>query len=93
MGAYHSSELPLLMGTHPDFRNRSTQLEWDTSCAMQDAWVAFASDPVNGLASQGWERYEKLGEGSVREFGSGVAAQDISLAATEAMCDGVVQKQ
>ncbi|EME78388.1 uncharacterized protein MYCFIDRAFT_167763, partial [Pseudocercospora fijiensis CIRAD86] len=48
MGAYHSAELPLIFGTHPDYRGASTDLEYQTSCAMQDAWVAFAKDPVNG---------------------------------------------
>jgi len=76
------------MGTHPDYRGPSTELEYATSEAFQDAYVAFANDPVNGLASQDWEIYSRLGSKQVREFGAQVAAQDISIAAREALCDG-----
>ncbi|KAF2166256.1 hypothetical protein M409DRAFT_66757 [Zasmidium cellare ATCC 36951] len=86
MGAYHSSELPLLFGTHPNYRGPSTDLEYATSVAMQDAWVAFASDPVKGLVSQNWKVYEMLGETEVREFGVWVAAKDVSLADVEGQC-------
>lgn len=78
------------MGTDPDFRGPSTPLEYATSHAFQDAYVAFASDPVNGLKGQDWVPYTQLGAKQVREFGAGVAAQDISIAATEALCDGAV---
>lgn len=78
----------MLMGTHPDFRASSTALEYATSHAFQDAYVAFASNPTNGLASQDWTPYIQLGADSVREFGARVAAQDISIGATEALCDG-----
>lgn len=88
MGAYHSSELPLIMGTHPNYRGPSTPLEYATSHAMQDAWVAFASDPCNALEGQQWPVYEQLGTKEVREFGAGVAAQDFSLADVEAQCNG-----
>ncbi|EME40266.1 hypothetical protein DOTSEDRAFT_179278 [Dothistroma septosporum NZE10] len=89
-GAYHSSELPLLFGTHPNYRGKSTELEYETSWAMQDAWVAFAKDPKHGLKSQGWEPYDKLGSKKVREFGAGVAAKDVSVAAFEKKCIGAV---
>lgn len=89
MGAYHSSELPMLMGTHPDFRGPSTPLEYATSHAFQDAYVAFASDPTNGLASQDWMPYT-VGANDVREFGAGVAVQDTNVRAIEAMCNGAV---
>lgn len=92
MGAYHSSELPMLFGTHPNYRGPSTPLEYATSHAMQDAWVAFASDPVTGLKSQDWPVYEKLGAKEVREFGAGVAAQDVSLAGVEGQCEGAMAK-
>jgi len=92
MGAYHSSELPMLMGTHPDYRGNSTPFEYETSAAFQDAYVAFAADPVNGLAAQGWVPYAQLGSDGVREFGAGVPAQDTSLADTEALCNGGVPK-
>ncbi|KAK6397493.1 hypothetical protein LTR65_006470 [Meristemomyces frigidus] len=88
MGAYHSSELPMLMGTHPDFRGPSTALEYATSHAFQDAYVAFASDPVGGLASQDWSPYTQIGADNVREFGAGVAVQDTSIGSIEALCSG-----
>jgi cholinesterase len=78
----------MLMGTHGNFRGASSELEEATSRAFQDAYVAFASDPSGGLQSQSWEVYSKLGGTNVREFGAGVAAKDISVADTEALCNG-----
>lgn len=56
MGAYHSSELPLLMGTYGDFRGNGTDFERATSEAMQDFYLAFALDPEGGLEAKGWPR-------------------------------------
>jgi hypothetical protein len=47
-GAYHSSELPLLFGTHSDYRGESTKFEWDVSYAMEALWLSFAEDPTRG---------------------------------------------
>lgn len=85
MGAYHSSELPLLFGTYGDFRGASTSLETETSKAMKDAWVTFAASGEDGLRSIGWQQYQ-LGNASVRDFGHGVPVETINLAATEALC-------
>lgn len=90
LGAFHSAELPMLFGTHPNFRGESTELEYETSHAMQDAWVAFAREGVRGLQGEGWKEYEAVGEGTVREFGDGVAAKDVSIAELEGKCDGAV---
>ena len=87
MGAYHSAELPMLFGTHPNFRGPSTPLEYATSHAFQDAYVAFANDPKNGLGSQQWQPYLQLGADTVRDFGDGVAAKDTSIASTEQLCN------
>ncbi|KAK8122704.1 Alpha/Beta hydrolase protein [Apiospora sp. TS-2023a] len=35
LGAMHSSDLPLIFGTHYQFRGNSTELEWQTSYAME----------------------------------------------------------
>ena len=79
----------MLFGTHPDFRGPSTQAEYATSHAMQDAWLAFAKDPFSGLQGQDWQAYEQFGSNEVREFGAGtVAAQDTSLAQLESRCNG-----
>lgn len=47
-GAYHSSELPLLFGTHDEYRSRSTKFEWEVSYAMEALWLSFAEDPTRG---------------------------------------------
>ncbi|RAK98860.1 carboxylesterase [Aspergillus ibericus CBS 121593] len=47
-GAYHSSELPLLFGTHYEYGGPSTQYEWDVSYAMEALWLSFAEDPSRG---------------------------------------------
>ncbi|KAI3391172.1 hypothetical protein diail_7804 [Diaporthe ilicicola] len=88
LGAYHSSELPMLMGTHGNFRGANSELEEETSRAFQDAYVAFAADPTAGLTSQDWKMYAVMGGSDVREFGNGVAAKDVSIADMEALCDG-----
>ncbi|KAL9094135.1 MAG: hypothetical protein Q9165_003550 [Trypethelium subeluteriae] len=57
MGAYHQSELPLLFGTHGNYRGTSTKFEIPVSKAMQDAWRAFADNPQYGLAGQNWSQF------------------------------------
>lgn len=47
-GAYHSSELPLLFGTHDEYHSRSTKFEWEVSYAMEELWLSFAEDPTRG---------------------------------------------
>lgn len=79
----------MLMGTNGNFRAPSTQLEHETAHAFQDAYLAFASDPANGLAQVDWRPYQKLGSWNVREFGAGVAAHNTRIAETEVLCNGV----
>ncbi|KAJ4305468.1 hypothetical protein N0V90_000999 [Kalmusia sp. IMI 367209] len=57
MGAYHGSELPMLFGTHGNYRGASTKYQIAVSEAMQDAYRAFADDPVSGLKGQNWPVY------------------------------------
>jgi carboxylesterase type B len=47
-GAYHSAELPMLFGTHYEYRANSTEYQWETANAMQALWVSFAQDPERG---------------------------------------------
>lgn len=68
MGAYHESELPMLFGTHMDFRGNSTPFQYALSHVMQDTYVTFISDPVHGLDAAGWPAYEGLG-GEVLQWG------------------------
>ncbi|KAK7516863.1 carboxylesterase [Phyllosticta citriasiana] len=86
LGAYHGSELPLLFGTHADFRGNSTPFEYELSHTLQDAWVAFARDPENGLDRLGWPAYEEKG-GQVRKFSvDGVLVQMGDVSDIEAEC-------
>lgn len=47
-GAYHSSELPLLFGSHYEYGGPSPQFEWDVSYAMQALWLSFVENPTRG---------------------------------------------
>jgi len=73
----HSSELPIVFGTHDIVRGQSTELEWQTSYAMEAFWVSFAVNssiaPIDhtGLA---WPEYTGR-EGSVVEFGNVIGSQ------------------
>lgn len=87
-GAYHQADMPLVFGTHNIARSNSTALEFAVSEAMQDYWLAFAEDPVNGLPKAGWEAYEPTGEAVL--FGwEGQAVQPIKEADLEAPCNGL----
>ncbi|KAJ9136837.1 Carboxylic ester hydrolase [Pleurostoma richardsiae] len=86
MGAYHSSELPMLFGTHPLFRGKSTELEWATSHAMQDAWLTMVRDGPAGLENLGWPAYTDVARGSVRNFGNGVSMELGDTRPLEAKC-------
>ncbi|TQS33461.1 hypothetical protein Golomagni_06193, partial [Golovinomyces magnicellulatus] len=48
-GAYHAADLPLIFGTAGDYHGASTAYEKKVGHAMQDMWLEFAKDPVNGL--------------------------------------------
>ncbi|TLD08891.1 uncharacterized protein PgNI_07815 [Pyricularia grisea] len=87
MGAYHSAELPMLFGTHGDFRGESTQLERDTSAAMQDAWLALVRDGVAGVEALGWPAFGGVDGGDfVQQFGNGVASKTGDTKDWEARC-------
>jgi len=84
----------MLFGTHPNFRGESTEAEYATSHAMQDAWLAFAKDGSSGLEGTGWDEYDAVGEASARQFGAGgVPAQDVSLAQMVGKCSGAGVKE
>ena len=54
IGSFHFAEIPLVTGTHPNYRGNSTAFEYKLSETMQDLWLAFAKDPAGGLTSKGW---------------------------------------
>ena len=61
IGATHSAELPLLFGTHYEYRGNSTAFEWDVSASMQALWLSFASDPnkePKNTAGFSWLKYK-----------------------------------
>jgi carboxylesterase type B len=68
-GAFHSAELPLIMGTHDEARGRSSEFEYEVSHSMQDYWLAFAQDPSAGLTRKGWGPTPKAGPQQGIEFG------------------------
>ncbi|KAF5858115.1 hypothetical protein ETB97_004881 [Aspergillus alliaceus] len=58
LGAYHSSDVPIVFGTY----NKSTiespsPGEVAASKYIQGAWVAFAKDPWHGLHEYGWPQF------------------------------------
>ncbi|KAF2396044.1 alpha/beta-hydrolase [Trichodelitschia bisporula] len=67
MGAYHSSEIPLVFGTTEIFNKegihgRDSGEEAGLSLVMRRAWAAFAKDPENGLGGLGWPVYDPASE-------------------------------
>ena len=87
-GPYHSSDLPLIFGTYGLARGEGTDFEKETSEQMQDFWLAFAEDPVNGLPKLGWDAYEPGGE-AVLLGHNGRAVQSIGEDKMEAPCSGL----
>ncbi|KAK1999423.1 carboxylesterase [Colletotrichum falcatum] len=87
MGAYHGSELPLIFGTHADFRGNSTPFEYELSHAMMDAYTAFIKDPTAGLEAVGWPAYTADGR-LVRSYGenNNVTTTLRTLSAIEEEC-------
>ncbi|KAL4807439.1 Alpha/Beta hydrolase protein [Aspergillus unguis] len=59
LGAYHSSEIPILFGTYNQtyLPPRPGRDEIETSRYIQDAWVSFAKDPEAGLSEYGWPEF------------------------------------
>ncbi|GKT51110.1 lipase 1 [Colletotrichum spaethianum] len=87
MGAYHGSELPMIFGTHADFRGNSTAFEYELSHVMMDAYAAFVKDSTMGLDAIGWPAYTAESR-MVRSYGenNNVTAGRRTLSAIEAEC-------
>jgi acetylcholinesterase len=83
-GAYHASEIPLIMGTTGKFHGVSTEYEISVGEKMQDLWLAFAKDPVSGLRNAGWGSY---GEGKAIVIGDGkVTTKEIGILDLDGIC-------
>ncbi|CAJ2506625.1 Uu.00g078110.m01.CDS01 [Anthostomella pinea] len=89
IGAVHSGELPLLFGTHSQYRGNSTEFEWDVSSVMQGLWLAFAEDPSTDptCESFSWPQYT-LATGSMASFAPNGTVVAIGDGAT---VDGICQ--
>ncbi|ORY59280.1 para-nitrobenzyl esterase [Pseudomassariella vexata] len=87
-GAYHSSELPLIMGTHDIVHGPSTDFEIAVSHRMQDLYLAFAEDPYAGPIALGWPA--SAPNSSVIEFApdDGIASRRVLVSEFEGRCDG-----
>ena len=63
MGAYHSSDLPFLFGTHSDYRGESTEREFRVSEAMESFLLGFMTDPENAVGNGAdvveWPKYSE----------------------------------
>lgn len=86
MNAYHSAELPLIFGTHEIARGSGTEFQKKVSEMLQDFWVAFAEDPVNGLPKLGWHKYEPNGKAVLVGYQDKVV-QNIAQCTLEAPCN------
>ncbi|KAJ4350606.1 hypothetical protein N0V95_004610 [Ascochyta clinopodiicola] len=89
LGAYHSSDIPLIFGTHDlltEFGN-STELEESVSRAMQDHIVALAADPCEGPGRIGWQ--PTASNGKIIRFGAnGKAVEYVAHVEIEGACIG-----
>ncbi|KAH7385522.1 Alpha/Beta hydrolase protein [Phaeosphaeria sp. MPI-PUGE-AT-0046c] len=89
-GAYHSSDIPMVFGTYGLTRGPGTELQRQVSEKMQEYWLAFVEDPVNGLQKLGWDSYEN-GSGEGVMFGyEGEVEQKIGEGKLDQPCDGLV---
>ncbi|KAJ5594744.1 uncharacterized protein N7459_000952 [Penicillium hispanicum] len=85
VGSFHFSEIPLVTGTHPNYRGNSTSFEYKLSETMQDLWLAFAKDPTGGLAAKGWPQL--TANGSLLALGvNDVLRQVKKISAVDQLC-------
>ncbi|KAJ5256911.1 Carboxylesterase type B [Penicillium angulare] len=62
-GAYHVSDVAMILGNTARISGLpDNQTEIEISRYMASAWVAFASDPYDGLEKFGWPKYNASGE-------------------------------
>jgi hypothetical protein len=67
----------VVFGTHDIVRGQSTELEWQTSYAMQEFWVSFAANssiaPMDHTGLP-WPQYKRQNS-SIIEFGNAIGSQ------------------
>jgi carboxylesterase type B len=54
LGAYHTADLPLVFGTYGTEGSATEPFEKRVSERLQDLYLEFMRDPVNGLKKAGW---------------------------------------
>jgi carboxylesterase type B len=91
LGAYHSSDIPMIMGSYwlntTNATQGTTEAEADTSEVMQDHVLAFMKDPVNGPPALGWLPYT-YGSNVLRFGAEGVPIQNVSGYEIDGPCFG-----
>jgi carboxylesterase type B len=91
MGAYHDSDLPMVMGTWNDFRTiagAELALQRKVSEEMQDLVLAFMRDPTQGGNREGWGDFRA---GQVLQFGGSndQVMKNVSVDIADGACYGV----
>ncbi|QSZ34459.1 hypothetical protein DSL72_006053 [Monilinia vaccinii-corymbosi] len=79
MGAFHSSELPLLFDTHFQYRGNSTPFEYEMADTMQALWLSFANNSAKApsVGDLTWPEYE-AGKDSMLLFAKGDVATQLA---------------
>jgi acetylcholinesterase len=80
LGAYHSSEIPIVFGTFP--QAGSTSQEVELSKFVRGAWAKFAKDPEGG---PGWSKWEGKNLGLIGSNG-GIAVVTIPASEVDFRC-------
>ncbi|KAI1195236.1 alpha/beta-hydrolase [Nemania serpens] len=66
-GAYHGVEVNMVTGNSESVSGIApSPYEAKLTCIMQEAWAAFAADPVRGLLRLGWAHYQAGGDSLIR---------------------------
>ncbi|TDZ34521.1 Para-nitrobenzyl esterase [Colletotrichum spinosum] len=88
LGAMHSAELPIIFGTHFQYRSNSTEFEWKVAYFMQDLWLSFATDASRGPRSDtfSWPKYSSASNRTVLFAADGNVAQLQSAAGIIDQC-------
>jgi cholinesterase len=80
-GAYHGSELAVLFGNFPSATGVPTTTPAEASIGdyVRGAWAAFSKDPINGLNTYGWPKYNPSGDTLVRLAYNNVTGTNLAM--------------
>ncbi|KAH8178474.1 carboxylesterase family protein [Sarocladium implicatum] len=89
IGATHSAELPILFGTHSEYRGNSTKYEWEVADLMQGLWLSFANNPSEDPSEGGftWPKYKGDKDTMVLFAVDDEAAQLVSRQVVDVECN------